>query len=178
MKFALTALLGAVFGHQAEMFLQDEVALAAADPVVHTDTIGSASCQAMFGDDIYDLKPLDQEDRDKKHSKAAIQAADGTDNFFVYKLCQHPFKLDAGIDLKNSTTLKEWGGSSSTVIKGCAKEGNAYIVNNDGSNLNCLQSFTNSIMSPREVDHKNGTINRIGWNMVWSSNEVCSTDSS
>ena len=82
--------------------------------------------------------------RDKSHSMAAIEAADGTDNYFVYKLCQNEFTLSKGIDLKNSTTLKTWGGSSSTVINQCSNKGNAYIMNNDGSTFNCLNSFKDS----------------------------------
>ena len=69
MKFVLLTLLGAaVFGHQPDMFLQNEVALAAAD-----------------------------------------------------KLYQHPFKLNTGIDIKNTTS------GSSTVTKESAKEGTAQL---------------------------------------------------
>lgn len=52
--------------------------------------------------------------RDKAHNMAAWSPAAGSGDYFVYKLCQNEFELAKAIDLKNSTSVKEWGGSSST----------------------------------------------------------------
>jgi len=126
----------------------------------------------MFGDDIFDLKPFDQHNRDKKHSMAAIEPAAGTNNYFIYKLCQNEFTLAKGVDLKNTTSTQEWGGSADTVISSCKNKGNGYITNHDGTKLNCVQSFKDSLMSLTTL--KNGTIT--GWNMDWESQELCSDD--
>ena len=72
MKLSLSALFGAVYGmNEAEMFLQQEVSLAT-DPILQTAVIGSGHCQAMFGGDIIDLKPFDQQNRDMHKMTAAI----------------------------------------------------------------------------------------------------------
>merc|ERR1719506_133025 len=129
MKFTLSALLlGVVMGH--EMFLQDGETLAATAD--HTDTIGSGSCQGFFGDDIIDLKPFDQHNRDMKHHMAAIEPAAGANNYFVYKLCQNEFTMNKDIDLKNSTTMQNWDGTADTTVSNCPNKGNAYIANHDG----------------------------------------------
>jgi len=75
MKFTFCALLSAASAlTKGEMFLQDEINLTAANPSDISDGIGSGNCQAFFGDDIYDLKGFDQENRDKKHSMAAVKS--------------------------------------------------------------------------------------------------------
>lgn len=87
MKFSLAALFGAVFGHsEAELFLQGEVNLVANSTDL-ADEIGSGSCQGFFGDNIFDLKPFDQMNRDMQKHTPAISTAAGSGNIFAYKLC-------------------------------------------------------------------------------------------
>jgi len=78
--------------------------------------------------------------------------------------------LSKGIDLKNSTV---WGqdGANNTITE-CANEGNAYIVG-AAPDLKCMYSFVDSRMTPRETKETDGTVSRIGWNLVWNSTEKC-----
>ena len=92
MKFSLATLFGAVYGHsEAEMSLQEEITLAANATNDLADEIGSGACQGFFGDDIYDLKPFDQMNRNMEKHTAAL--AEAGSNVFAYKLCQSPFDL-------------------------------------------------------------------------------------
>lgn len=159
------------------MFLQNEMNLAAAAtpvPVVDdADTIGSTACQAFFGDDVYDFKAFDEENRDKAHSMASvISASQGNnriDKSFIYKVCQNEFSLDAkSIDSTNSTITNVIG--TANLPSACGNKGNAYIVTSDGTDAKCVNSFKNSRVAT--WDKKNATSgesDRVGWKMTWTS---------
>ena len=143
MKFSLAALLGAVYGHnEAELFMQEEVSLAVVTGDL-ADKIGSGSCQAYFGDNIFDMKAFDQMNRNMEKHTAALADAEGN-NLFAYKMCQNEFTLDANVlgGSFNSTVedmLKQKGFTSgSGSVGACPNKGNAYLLSVDADgNIGC-----------------------------------------